>query len=212
MKIPSLVLKQLYTHGSLENTPEGVAFGLKNRLSDAVVTTIESVAIDGDPVQLDSLQFALGDSVISPSAVSAESPIDFPLAKVMTVMWKGKNLEVGKHKISICFNSTPFGRLAFSVEDSIRETKEKRIKVPYDREDDYGGEIIGRRQDFARSRAGLDFEQVAKDSLASQGFNGRISFTYLALSSSIEISVFGSQTSSPQEFNCTLSARWRWRL
>ena len=46
MKIPSLVLKQLYTYGSLENTPDGVVFGLKNRLSDAVVTGINEIAVD----------------------------------------------------------------------------------------------------------------------------------------------------------------------
>jgi len=35
VKIPSLILKQLYTHGSLESDSTGVSFGLKNRLSDA---------------------------------------------------------------------------------------------------------------------------------------------------------------------------------
>ncbi|MEJ2582416.1 MAG: hydroxymethylglutaryl-CoA reductase [Acidobacteriota bacterium] len=162
MKIPSLVLKQLYTHGSLENTPEGVVFGLKNRLSDAVVTAIEEVAIDGASVPLDSMQFMLGDSIISPSAVTVDNPIDFPLAKIMTVVWKGKALEVGKHAVGIRFNSKPFGRLAFSVEDSIREAKEERIKVPYDREDDYSGEIIERRQDFARSLSGVNLEHVSR--------------------------------------------------
>jgi len=162
VKIPSLVLKQLYTHGSLENTPEGVVFGLKNRLSDAVVTAIEEVAVDGASVPLDSLQFTLGDSIISPSEVTVDNPIDFPLAKIMAVAWKGKTLEVGKHKVAIRFNSTPFGRLAFSVEDSIREKKEERIKVPYDREDDYSSEIIERRQGFARSLSGVNLEHVSK--------------------------------------------------
>ena len=33
--IPSMILKQLYTFGSLKNLPDGVKFSLKNRLSDA---------------------------------------------------------------------------------------------------------------------------------------------------------------------------------
>ncbi len=47
MKIPSLILKQLYTMGSLENVLGGVRFGLKNRLSDTTVTAVSGVAIDG---------------------------------------------------------------------------------------------------------------------------------------------------------------------
>ena len=40
MKIPSLLLRQLYTFGSLENTKEGFAFSLRNRLSDVTLTRL----------------------------------------------------------------------------------------------------------------------------------------------------------------------------
>ena len=46
MKIPSLILKQLYTFGSLENEADGVRFGLKNRLSDAVLTGVKEIKIE----------------------------------------------------------------------------------------------------------------------------------------------------------------------
>ena len=161
MKIPSLVLKQLYTYGSLENTSDGVVFGLKNRLSDAVVTGIEEVEIDHRAVPLESLQFTMGQKLFSPADVSPDNPIEFPLAKTMSVLWRGESLEIGKHTIGIRFDSTPFGKLSFSVKDSIRETKEERVKVPYDREDDYSADIIGRRQDFARSFSGVEFENVS---------------------------------------------------
>ena len=36
MKIPGLILKQMYTLGSLHNTEDGVRFSLKNRLSNAI--------------------------------------------------------------------------------------------------------------------------------------------------------------------------------
>ena len=162
MKIPSLVLKQLYTYGSLENTPEGVVFGLKNRLSDAAVTAIEEVAIDGRPVPLDALRFVMDGSAFSPPDVNPDNPIEFPLAKIMKVLWIGSDLEVGKHTLAISFRSTPFGKLSFSVKDSIRETKEERVKVPYDRENDYSAEIIGKRHEFARSFSGNRFEHVSK--------------------------------------------------
>ena len=174
MKIPSLVLKQLYTYGSLENTPDGVVFGLKNRLSDAVVTGINEIAVDKRSVPLDALQFSMGEERFSPVEVSADSPITFPLAKIMTVLWKGQNLEVGKHSIAVSFDSTPFGKLSFSVEDSIRETKKKRVTVPYDREDDYSSEIISKRHEFSRSFSGVDFKHVSKFSFDPGETKGNI--------------------------------------
>ena len=174
MKIPSLVLKQLYTLGSLENTPEGVVFGLKNRLSDAVVTGVEEVSVDQKAIEIDALQFTIGDTTISPADVSSENPIVFPLGKILTVLWKGGSLEIGKHAISVSVDSTPFGKLSFSVKDSIRETREERVKVPYDREDDYGSEIVNRRQAFARSFSGVDFKHVSKYSFDPAGTKGNI--------------------------------------
>ena len=56
MKIPSLILKQLYTLGSLENTPDGVRFGLKNRLSDAILTEILAISIDDRAVPLKDMK------------------------------------------------------------------------------------------------------------------------------------------------------------
>jgi hydroxymethylglutaryl-CoA reductase (NADPH) len=174
VKIPSLVLKQLYTYGSLENTADGVVLGLKNRLSDAVVTGIDEIAIDNEAVPLENLQFTMGNRTFSPADVSTDDPIEFPLGKIMTVLWKGKILEIGKHAIGISFDSTPFGRLSFSVKDSIRETKQERIKVPYDREDDYGGEIISKRQDFAHTFSGVDFEHVSRYSFDPSLTKGNI--------------------------------------
>ena len=47
MKIPSLILKQLYTFGSLENRNGGVQFSVKNRLSDASFAGLKSIKFDG---------------------------------------------------------------------------------------------------------------------------------------------------------------------
>ncbi len=174
MKIPSLVLKQLFNHGSLENTPDGVVFGLKNRLSDAVVTGIREISIDGRLLSIDDIVFIMGDQNIAAADVSAANPIDFPLGRTMNVLSRGGKLEVGKHTVALGFDSTPFGKLAFSVKEAIREHKEKRVTVPYDKEDDYSDEIIGKRLDFARSFSGADFEHVPKFSFDSTETRGNI--------------------------------------
>ncbi len=174
MKIPSLVLKQLFNHGSLENTPDGVVFGLKNRLSDAVVTGIREISIDGRRVPAGDIVLTLGDRTVAAAEVSTENPIDLPLAQTMTVLCRGDNLEVGKHSIGLSFDSTPFGKLKFTVKDAIREHKEERVTVPYDKEDDYSADIIGKRLDFARSFSGADFEHVPKNSFDPSETRGNI--------------------------------------
>ena len=59
MLIPGLVLKQMYTTGSLENVEDGVRFSLKNRLSNATLTKLNEVRIDGRAVPLDRLTLEL---------------------------------------------------------------------------------------------------------------------------------------------------------
>ena len=70
MKVPSLILKQLYTYGSLENTAEGVSFGLKNRLSDATVTAIHRIAIEGRDIAPENLVFEMGGKKFTPADVN----------------------------------------------------------------------------------------------------------------------------------------------
>ncbi len=174
MKIPSLVLKQLFNHGSLENTPDGVVFGLKNRLSDAVVTGIREISIDGRKLSIEDVVFTMGDQTFAAADVSADNPIRFPLGKTMTVLSRGDELEIGKHTVALGFDSTPFGKLAFSVKDAIREEKEVRITVPYDKEDDYSADIIGKRQDFVRSFSGADLQHVSRYSFDPPVTKGNI--------------------------------------
>ena len=175
MKIPSLILKQLYTFGSLENQAHGVQFGLKNRLSDAALTGVNEIRIDGEPLPLEDVLFDLGHgSEVSPSAVSPDNPVDFPLAKLMTVIWKGGALDIGKHTLDISFETTPFGKLSFKVKDSIREHKEERITVPYDKEDNYSDEIIKTRREFLTSFSGASPHHLFQPSFDPKLTEGNI--------------------------------------
>jgi len=60
MVIPSMILKQLYTNGSLKNTPEGVQFSIKNRLSDATLTGVTSLKFNGQKVSRRAIRIDLG--------------------------------------------------------------------------------------------------------------------------------------------------------
>ena len=80
MLIPGLILKQMYTLGSLENVEDGVRFSLKNRLSQRHLTRLNEVRIDGQAVPLDRLTLEMnGDGRrLRRSAPPRRSPSRWP--------------------------------------------------------------------------------------------------------------------------------------
>ena len=103
--IPSLLLKQLYTFGSLQNIEGGVQFSLKNRLSDATLKEIEQIKLDGRDVALTAVTLDLGDGDIRTLDQLAGDPIPFPLRRIVTIRTACPHLGKGKHKIEIKFKT-----------------------------------------------------------------------------------------------------------
>jgi len=175
MKIPSLILRQLYNFGSLENVPGGVRFALKNRLSDATLTGVSGLKIDGLELALDGVTLELGDGeTVAATAVSEQNPIPFPLRKIVHVQAADGSLSMGKHKIAIGFSTQPFGQLDLKVDDSISEDKVARVTVPYDKDNDYGDPAIKRRQEFVQSYADTKAEHLWKYSFDPESLRGNI--------------------------------------
>ncbi len=164
LKIPSLILKQLYNLGSLDSTQRGVTLVLKNRLSDATLTGIHGVSIDGREVALDDLVLLEGEREIRATSICPENPVPFPLAKMVSLIWEGAALEKGQHVLEISFQTTPFGTLSFKVKDAIRDSTRQLVTVPYDKEDNYSKEIIERRRKFAEDFTGKHLEHLPNHS------------------------------------------------
>jgi hydroxymethylglutaryl-CoA reductase (NADPH) len=182
MPVPSLLLKQLYTFGSLSNTPRGIRFSIKNRLSDARVTGVLEVRLDGRQAPLEAIQLDMGSGVLlKPGEVTANSPVDFPLRKVVDILVGIEPLVVGKHTIEVHFESKPFGRLKLKVEDAITETDEFILRLPRNPEDDYEAGIIQKRQDFVRQFTRASLEHLAHYSFDPHRTKGNIeNFTGVA--------------------------------
>ena len=82
MSVPSLLLRKLYTAGSLANDDGGFHFRLKNRLSDATLTRIVGARVDGSEIPIDSLVLSLGEhGVLQAKDVTAERPAPFGLRR-----------------------------------------------------------------------------------------------------------------------------------
>ena len=156
MTIPSLLLKKLYTLGSLKNTGAGVRFALKNRLSDAEVVGLRGISINGMPVALERVRLDIGNHrELTAAQVDGEHPLPFPLRSIVTVQTGAPELPAGKHEIEIAFDTRPFGMLQFKVEDAIGADGRRAPRIPRDQRDDYSPEIIQRRQALVEKTTGV---------------------------------------------------------
>lgn len=179
--IPSMLLKQLYTFGSLENGDGFVKFSVKNRLSDATITSIDRLIFDGNEVPLEKITFDLGDgSVLTADDIRA-SPLEFPLRRELDIIAIADPLSLGKHKIEVHFSTKPFGKLKLKVDGAIRENKLERVQIPRSRTDDYGADIIGQRQSFVEAFTGQKLEHLPHYSFDPHLLQGNVeNFTGVA--------------------------------
>ncbi len=183
MRIPSLILKQLYTFGSLRNSGEGVAFKVKNRLTDVTLTALHGIKIDGKAVPLDKVVLEVEDekgTVLTPAQLRA-NPLPFPLRQVIEVVMDMPPLEPGKHRIEIEFETKEYGKLKVKVEDAISEEDAKIERIPRDPIDNYADEIIKARQKFIEEKAGIKLKHIVHYSFDPHVTQGNIeNFTGVA--------------------------------
>lgn len=175
VKIPGLILKQLYTLGSLENMNGGVQFSVKNRLSDATLTGITSVRFDGSAVALDGISILLANGrSLKATDISADAPLQFPLREVLLIRTQAGSLAEGKHAIEITFSATPFGDLKLKVEDTITSQSPDLPRIPRDKNDDYSDEIIAERQKFLEDFTGQPIHHIREYSFDAHITQGNV--------------------------------------
>ncbi len=175
MKIPQLLLRQLYTFGSLTNEPNGFRFSLKNRLSDVTLTRIVRVKFDHQEFPAAQLEVDLGDGRWrAATAVTPDSPHSFPLKQVAHLRAPGHQLPDGTHEIEIGIEVQGLGSLSFKVKDHVAEPQRKLTSVPYSKEDNYTPEIIQERHRFIKQITGANLQHVGKYSFDPKTTKGNI--------------------------------------
>jgi hydroxymethylglutaryl-CoA reductase (NADPH) len=175
MKIPSLVLRQLYTFGSLAREQDGVRFSLKNRLSDVTLLRLTEVRIDGEAIPADRLSVELADgTTLAAEELTPDRPVDLPLRAVVHLKARGVELDEGVHKLQIGFDTDNFGKLSFKVKDSLTQRDETRVRVPRDDEDDYSEDAIAARRAFVENYTGVELEHVPHYSFDPHTLQGNI--------------------------------------
>jgi len=164
-KIPSLLLRQLYTFGSLKNHDGGFQFSLKNRLSDATLTGILGLKVNGRDVSLDGVTVDVGEgSPVAVKTFSAEYPLPFPLRQVAHVAAQREPLEKGMHEIQLTLEVAPFGRLDLTVKDAVAGVEAApAARLPYAKDAaNYSPEIIAQRRRFVEAYSGARLAHVSQ--------------------------------------------------
>jgi hydroxymethylglutaryl-CoA reductase (NADPH) len=184
MKIPSLILRQLYTFGSLRNDGDGFRFSLKNRLSDVALTRIVGLTVNGAEVPVDRVMVHVGDGEPMPAThYTSDRPLSFPLRQIAHLKTLTSALASGTHDIHLTIEVKPFGRLDLKVTDAL-DTSDPAAspQIPYEKDDaNYTPEIIRRRQDFVQAFTGTKLEHLGKYSFDALRTKGNIeNFTGVA--------------------------------
>ncbi|MDX2119453.1 MAG: hydroxymethylglutaryl-CoA reductase [Gemmatimonadota bacterium] len=182
MKIPQLLLRQLYTFGSLANEPPGFRLSLKNRLSDVTLLRIVRIKFDHVEYPAQALEVDLGDGRWRPATdITPDKPHDFPLRQVAHLRAPGQQLPEGTHELEIAIEVKGIGALSFSVKDHVAEPQPRAVSVPYSKEDNYTPAIIAQRQKYIERISGAKLEHVSKYSFDPQRTKGNIeNFTGVA--------------------------------
>ncbi|CAN5819870.1 hydroxymethylglutaryl-CoA reductase [soil metagenome] len=166
MDIPPLVLRQLYTFGSLTNTDSGASFSLKNRLTDVELSGLGDIAIDGQSIPHSRISLGMADGeVVRADNLTEEVTLPFAVKQVVHVHVDDLTLDPGMHALTIGFSAAGLGNLSFDVKDAIQEVQEGRIKVPRDPEDDYSEDAIRIRQRFVEDYTGSKLDHIGKYSI-----------------------------------------------
>jgi hydroxymethylglutaryl-CoA reductase (NADPH) len=176
-----MLLKRLYTYGSLENINGGVRFNLKNRLSDATITGFEGLKINGQSIPLEKVTLHVNEREgVKPAQINEQSPLDFPLRQMVDVTVDVGSLAHDKHEIEILVRTKPFGRIKVTADDAISE-KADLTRIPRDRDDDYSPEAIQSRQEFVAQYTGKTPEHITHYSLDPHTTAGNVeNFTGVA--------------------------------
>ncbi len=158
-----LLLKLLYTRGSLHNRPEGagVAFSIKNRLDTVRLTGVRQVRLGAQVVPADKIKLDLGGGeVLAATQLGPEKQaIDLPVGRALTFLLDTAPLPEGMHQLQVQFETDVFGALSVEVEDAIASQYD-RVRIPRSEEDDYAEAAIRARQRFAEEYTGQEFSHL----------------------------------------------------
>ena len=176
MSIPELMIKQLYTIGSLRSDADGLHFRLKNRLKDAVLHKVGSLSLNNEQLPKQNVFLSGGDKIkLTLKQLESSEGIAFAL---------GGELEFCISKLPPLTGSTltldihllvePFGSLHLKVTDELKDEAGDEDGLPRMPGDDLNPKIVSARQDYVRKFTGASPKTVFDYTLDTHSIKGNI--------------------------------------
>ena len=117
MKVPGFLLRRLYVKGSLQRTPGGFQFQLRNRLGSGYARRLLPLTVDGKEVDMTSTTFEVDGKQFSFAQVSKETPFTLAMNKTTTIQAQGLQLDTSPHTLGMRFEVAGLGVLGFDFTD-----------------------------------------------------------------------------------------------
>jgi len=119
VKVPSFILKKLYTKGSLKNIDDGFQFEIKNVLADATIISPMNISVDDSPIDSSKIILKSPEGEVPSNDISINNSILFKVKTKVTVIVKGISLPPGEHRIHISTKTKEYGPVEFEIKDKI---------------------------------------------------------------------------------------------
>ena len=119
--VPGFLLRRLYVKQSLQNTPAGFEFQLKNGLGSGYAHRLFPLTLDGDEIPIESASFVLEGGETGFGAVSRENTFTLAMNKTITIRVEGVTLDSGPHRIGMGFEVPGLGELRFDFTDVVAD-------------------------------------------------------------------------------------------
>ncbi len=180
--ITPLIMKKIYSIGSLKNLEDGVSFAMKNPMKDALIIGLPGISINGLEIPLSNILMRSGGVCLKADEIGPERPLLFPMGEDVEFHVGSVSLTKSvEHSISISLDTDLYGSLALEAKDSVIETRASRKKMPYDKLDNYNMDIVRQRQDFVEEYTGSLLNHVKQYSFDPVVTKGNIeNFTGVA--------------------------------
>ena len=124
MVVPTVMLKRMYVHGSLRNTPKGFQFALKNRLAPATIVEIGEVHAAGQRFGPEAISIHLHAHTYPGTEISEKRTLKFDINETAIIEVEGAPLPVGEHLLTWRVRTKEVGWLRIPVEDTLGDARQ----------------------------------------------------------------------------------------
>ena len=116
----AFILRRLYVRGSLQNTPTGWSFTLKNSLGSGYAHGLVPLRVDeSEEVPMDQTSFENDGVTIGFDRVSKENTFGLQMNRSIVISVVGEQLTRGPHRIDFACIIPGLGQIGFDFTDEV---------------------------------------------------------------------------------------------